>query len=90
MTHHWQGSCCIECEADASWCDDPPVLPLGITPRFLWVEARLKELDAAIVRYASRYLPVRREWIEERADHVTYLNNYYNNSGGTGIRSHIE
>ena len=23
--HHWQGSCCVECEADISWCDNAPV-----------------------------------------------------------------
>lgn len=22
--HTWQGSCCRECEADVSWCDNPP------------------------------------------------------------------
>lgn len=27
MSHHWNGSACRECEADASWCDDPPAKP---------------------------------------------------------------
>lgn len=25
--HTWQGNCCLECEADTTWCDNPPKEP---------------------------------------------------------------
>jgi hypothetical protein len=39
--------------------------PIGIMPRYIWDEIRLRELAAAISRYAAAYRPVPAEWIEE-------------------------
>ena len=43
--------------------------PLGVCPRFIWEEKRLKEIDDAIVRYLYAGQPIPGEWNEER----TYL-----------------
>jgi hypothetical protein len=42
-----------------------PQPPIGIMPRYIWDEIRLRELAAAISRYAAAYRPVPAEWIEE-------------------------
>ena len=76
VNHIWQGSCCLECEADVSWCNSPPSLvlpPLGIKPRFLVAEARFEEIDNAIKRFLSAYRPIPVEWIEERNEIIEYL-----------------
>jgi hypothetical protein len=39
--------------------------PIGIMPRYIWDEIRLRELAAAISRYVAVYRPVPAEWIEE-------------------------
>lgn len=47
--------------------------PLGLKPRFIVVEQRFAEIDGAIKRYLSAYLPIPVEWIEERNEIIEYL-----------------
>ena len=79
MSHTWQGTCCIECEADVSWCDNPPTQPakppLGLVPRFIMAEHRFTAIDEAIKRYLSAYQVIPMEWIEERNEIIEYLQN---------------
>jgi hypothetical protein len=72
---------------DCQWPTDNPahvygcrvnMPPLGIKPKVLWVEERLKDLDNAIVRYVGMNYDVPQEWIRERVEHVQYLNGVYN------------
>jgi hypothetical protein len=39
--------------------------PLGVTPKYLWLEERLKVVDDAILRYKEAGEPVPCEWISE-------------------------
>ena len=45
--HTWQGSCCLECEADVSWCDNPPVtfIQRGDTPNHVCKLPYSKEIN---------------------------------------------
>lgn len=47
--------------------------PLGLRPRFLLAEQRFAEIDDAIKRYLSAYMPIPVEWIEERNEIIEYL-----------------
>lgn len=42
-----------------------PKPPLGIMPKWLWEEVRLKELKEAIERYTNEYLPINVKWVNE-------------------------
>jgi len=42
--------------------------PLGIMPRFILEEKRLKELKETIIRYLEACLKVPKEWYEEYED----------------------
>lgn len=42
--------------------------PLGIIPRYIWIEARINELYAAIARYGERGMPIPSEWVKELSD----------------------
>jgi hypothetical protein len=46
--------------------------PLGLTPKRIWIEGRIKEISLAIVRYVEagklKYIPV--EWVNELAEHI--------------------
>ena len=44
-------------------------LPLGATPRFIWVEHRLDELTRAINRYVDAGVLPLQEWLDERQEH---------------------
>lgn len=49
-------------------CEGPKNLvkpPLGIMPRKLWIEIRLKELSEAMYRYISVGSPIPEEWAQE-------------------------
>ena len=39
--------------------------PLGVMPRYLWVEARMAELDRAINEYTEAGLEVNQDWVAE-------------------------
>lgn len=52
---------------------DSTAPPLGAIPRYLWVEARLAELEAAIDRYITAHQPFPEEWATERNDHLAWL-----------------
>jgi hypothetical protein len=39
--------------------------PLGVTPRWAWLEERMVELFQAIMRYRKAGLPVNPDWIRE-------------------------
>lgn len=40
--------------------------PIGVIPRNLHEERRMKELDSAIMRYISAHMLIPLEWLEER------------------------
>lgn len=52
--------------------------PLGLTPRFIVDEQRLREIDQAFLRYAIAEKEIPQEWRDERDEIVTRLNAYYN------------
>lgn len=52
--------------------------PLGLTPRYLWDETRLKEIDGAMLRYAIAQKEIPQEWHDERTEIVMRLNEFYN------------
>lgn len=72
---------CLEC----GWPRDNPAhvygctgeIPLGVMPRVFWVERRVKEIDAAIVRYVAAGYNVPGDWLTEREDHIEYLRRVY-------------
>ena len=41
-------------------------VPMGIVPRTIWDDERLKQLDGAIGRYKEKGLSVPVEWIQEQ------------------------
>nr|BDD48131.1 hypothetical protein 47 [Balneolaceae bacterium] len=53
----------------------PDKPPIGITPRFLWIEDRLKELNQAIDRYAEADKDIPAKWIRERNELINKLVN---------------
>lgn len=54
------------------------VPPLGLIPRFIIDEHRLRDIDAAILRYAIAQMEIPQEWHDERSGIVNRLNAYYN------------
>lgn len=44
--------------------------PLGVMPKFIWIEHRIEELKKAIYRYLEADKPVPKEWYEELEDHL--------------------
>lgn len=58
--------------------------PLGILPRWILDEHRLKHIDDAMVRYAIAEKRIPQEWRDERDEIVARLNEFYNRprSGG--------
>lgn len=46
--------------------------PLGLTPKNIWTEGRIKEIANAIIRYIEagkiRKIPV--EWVNELSEHI--------------------
>lgn len=49
------------------------MVPVGVTPRFLWVEHRLDELTRAIQRYVDAGILPQQEWLDERLEHIKWL-----------------
>lgn len=47
--------------------------PVGLTPKWLWIETRLHEINAAMLRYAEakKIIPV--EWLQEYLEHSNEL-----------------
>lgn len=54
------------------------VPPLGLIPKWIRDEERLREVDAAMLRYAIAEEPIPTEWREERDELVVRLNAFYN------------
>jgi hypothetical protein len=48
--------------------------PLGVVPRKLWLEGRLKELKRTILSYTHSGYSVKIEWVEERNQILAELN----------------
>jgi hypothetical protein len=48
----------------------PKKPPLGIMPRKLWVEKRIREINEAMTRYFATDEPVPDEWLVELRDHL--------------------
>jgi hypothetical protein len=48
--------------------------PLGVVPRKLWLEGRLKELKRTILSYTHSGYSVKIEWVEERNEILAELN----------------
>ena len=46
--------------------------PLGLTPRSIWVEGRVKEIAFAIVRYieAGKLTKIPADWVNELSEHI--------------------
>jgi len=40
--------------------------PIGIKPRFIWLEQRLEDINNAILRYQSALKEIPEEWVDER------------------------
>jgi len=55
--------------------------PLGLRPRFIVLELRLKEIHEAILRYAEARYGVPKEWIKEQCEILKELetSEYSNN-----------
>lgn len=47
--------------------------PLGLTPRFLWVEHRLDEVNRAIKRYIDAGILPLQEWLDEKIELEAWL-----------------
>jgi len=39
--------------------------PIGLRPRFIWLEQRLQEIKDACDRYINAQKPIPREWLDE-------------------------
>lgn len=66
------------CQVCAGW-GGAKISPVGIMPRYIWVEHRVAELRATIARYfvaAEEPLP---EWHEELEEHEAWLRSRKNN-----------
>lgn len=48
-------------------------LPIGITPRYLWLEQRRDDLYAAIRRYRDAFISPSVQWLEELLELERYL-----------------
>jgi len=42
--------------------------PIGLMPRWLWIEKRIEDIDSAIERYKDCFKKIPQEWIDERYD----------------------
>lgn len=47
--------------------------PLGIIPRYIFLERRLTNIDDAIERYTKAGLPYPPEWVTERNEIIAWL-----------------
>jgi len=47
--------------------------PLGIMPRFIWIDARKSEIQSALDRYIESNMPIPLEWIEEYNELIRML-----------------
>lgn len=45
--------------------------PLGVTPKYLWDERRIRDLMGATARFIDEGEPVPKEWVEELLDLLT-------------------
>lgn len=45
--------------------------PLGLTPRFIYEERRMKEILGAIQRYSEREMVIPDEWVAELSELLT-------------------
>lgn len=53
--------------------------PLGLVPKFIRQEQRLREVKEAICRYMLENYPLPEEWIFEYHELCEYVNNHVNN-----------
>lgn len=44
--------------------------PIGLVPRYIWIEQRISVIMRAIIRYEDAGVPVPPEWREELREHV--------------------
>ncbi|MFP4976363.1 hypothetical protein ACE6ED_13250 [Paenibacillus sp. CN-4] len=40
--------------------------PIGLRPRYIWEDLRIKEIEEAMQRYGEAGYVIPREWLEER------------------------
>lgn len=57
-----------------AWAADLSKPPLGVIPRYLSIERRIRELDAAIERYLGHNCQIPVEWVSERNELFEWLN----------------
>lgn len=55
------------------WNSPAPVAPVGLRSRGVWLEARLREIEAATARYLAAGLRPADDWAREWYDHVSWL-----------------
>lgn len=61
---------CSACESvvDPVYAAREPKPPLGVMPRWLWLEQRYNDIHAAILRYQTAGFDVPVKWREERRE----------------------
>jgi hypothetical protein len=59
------GWCPIQVQGDTNGMYSKPKPPIGLMPKQLWVENRLREIAAAIQRYLDEKFEIPVEWVEE-------------------------
>lgn len=42
--------------------------PLGLMPKFAWIDARIRAIADAMARYMDKHHPIPKEWIDEYND----------------------
>lgn len=60
--------------------------PAGIEPRTIFLERRLEALKAAVRRYEAVSKPVPREWLQELADLVIWLDDHEFSGSPVGVK----
>lgn len=48
--------------------------PIGLTPKWLWIEQRRNEIVKAMGRYKEAGLPIPKKWTKELHQHQTTIN----------------
>lgn len=59
--------------------ENQKLVPVGITPKHIWVQLRIQEIREAIERYHEEKLPIPVEWSAELQELNTYMQHYHAN-----------
>ena len=47
--------------------------PIGLRPRYVWVESRVDEILTALVRRREAGLGAKLEWVQELLEHLEFM-----------------